>query len=326
MKELLKVAQCDEKNFHNITKNSDGSYSDLATVMREDLMVPEIKSVNYEEFQIRINGSHAITNGILQEDMPMLDGYYGLKLKKGATAVLMAPYTPMYSQWEFGKGRVGTFACDLNGTWSSGFINSSVGTQILNNIIYSLFPSESVRATDVEAKISGDNYTTNLSVFTTLGDGESVKVTVTSPTNATQVFTGDADTGYSRFTFATKEPGLHTVLVQKLDGEGKEIENAYDIVYKTLAYSKEYDAFADRDAAKALADSLAADTNGVVVTDPFEIFENAVEYLHIVIDPRIVFAIIIIVFFLLDIAARKFKWKWPHEIIRERRRNASSSK
>ena len=51
-----------------------------------------------------------------------------------------------------------------------------------------------------------------------------------------------------------------------------------------------------------------------------DVFDNAVKYLHIIIDPRIVFAIIIGVAFLLDIAARKFKWKWPHEIIRDRRR------
>ena len=36
-------------------------------------------------------------------------------------------------------------------------------------------------------------------------------------------------------------------------------------------------------------------------------------------DPRVAFAIVIIVLFLLDVAVRKFKFKWPHEIVRERR-------
>lgn len=322
---LVNHAGCSKENFHNIRKNSEGSYSDLTITMRTDLESPEIKSVNYEDFVPTINVKNSITNKIKQEDMPTLGGYYGVKLKPGATAVLMGPYTPIYSQWDFGKGRVGTFACDLTGgAWSSEFVNSPTGATVLNKIVYALFPTENIRPGDVEATISGDNYTTNLSVFTTLGDGETVKVTVKSPTNGEQVFVGDAENGYSRFTFATKESGLHTVLVQKLDQSGKEL--SYDIVYKTLAYSKEYDAFADKEEARKLASELSAVSGGVEITDPYQVFENAVEYLHIVIDPRIVFAIIIIVLFLLDVAARKFKWKWPHEIIRDKKRTANLSK
>ena len=84
-------------------------------------------------------------------------------------------------------------------------------------------------------------------------------------------------------------------------------------------YSLEYDAFADKEIAEALLTTLAERSGGYVLSDPLEVFENAVEFLHIVIDPRILFAILIIVLFLVDIAARKFKWKWPHEIIRERK-------
>jgi hypothetical protein len=92
-----------------------------------------------------------------------------------------------------------------------------------------------------------------------------------------------------------------------------------------LSYSKEYDAFRDTAPAEELMTQLAEDTDGVVVDNPADVFENAVEYLHIIIDPRILFAIIIIVCFLIDIAVRKFKWKWPHEIIREKKMKAKMS-
>ena len=36
-------------------------------------------------------------------------------------------------------------------------------------------------------------------------------------------------------------------------------------------------------------------------------------------DPRLPILITAIVLFLIDIAVRKFKFKWPHEIIKERR-------
>ena len=71
--------------------------------------------------------------------------------------------------------------------------------------------------------------------------------------------------------------------------------------------------------------AIAEDGRGEVVTEPEEIYENAVEFRHISLDPRILFSIIIIVLFLLDIAVRKFKWKWLHEIIRDKRAERAMS-
>ena len=74
-------------------------------------------------------------------------------------------------------------------------------------------------------------------------------------------------------------------------------------------------------------EKLAADGHGVVIEDANQVFENAVKYTHVVIDPRTVMIITALVLFLLDIAVRKFKWKWPHELIRERKKqNAASAK
>ena len=322
MKDLLvNYAGCKERNFHNV---ANGSYSTLPKVMREDLEVPEIKSVNYETFTPTIATQNGITNGIKHDEMPTLDGYYGVKLKPNATEVLSGKYTPIYAQWNFGKGRVGTFACDLNGTWSEEFIGSDAGKKIVNNIVLALFPTESLRVQDIEAEISGDNYTTNLSIYTDLLDGEYIKVTVTGPMGQEQIITANKETGFSRIRFAVKESGLHTVLIQKFNDVDQEISST--TLYKTLSYSKEYDGFADTDAAADLAALLAERGNGYVLTDPLEVFENAVDYLHIVIDPRLVFAILIIVLLLLGVIVRKFKWKWPHEIIRDRKRKAEKSK
>jgi Mg-chelatase subunit ChlD len=89
---LLNHAGCDEDNFHNVAQ---GNYDRLPTMMREDLETPDIKSVNYEPFTPKINAFNAVTNGINQADIPMLEGYYGVKLKPDATAVLMGKYTPI---------------------------------------------------------------------------------------------------------------------------------------------------------------------------------------------------------------------------------------
>ena len=47
------------------------------------------------------------------------------------------------------------------------------------------------------------------------------------------------------------------------------------------------------------------------------IYEEIAKTLKRSYDPRIPFIITALVLFLLDIAVRKFKFKWPHEIIRD---------
>ena len=47
-----------------------------------------------------------------------------------------------------------------------------------------------------------------------------------------------------------------------------------------------------------------------------EVFANFVTSIPKSFDPRYVFMILALVLFLLDVAVRKFKFKWPHEIVR----------
>ena len=314
-------------NFHAVT-----DISTIGTVMRKDLEVPEIKEVNYETFRPTITATNPITSGIDAEMIPTLDGFYGVKLKNGAQAILMGEYTPVYAQWKYGKGTVGTFACDLNGVWSSDFIENATGETLINNMVYAIFPTESVRSPDIEMEAEGKNYATNLSVFTDLAEGEYVEVTITSPPaegeleGTVQTIVAKANETYSRLTFDVKTTGIHEIKAVKKAADGT-LVGAESVIYKALSYSQEYNAFTDPEVAEALMQKLAADGKGEVIEDAWQVFENAVKYTHVVIDPRTVMIITALVLFLLDIAVRKFKWKWPHELIRERKKqNAASAK
>ena len=114
-----------------------------------------------------------------------------------------------------------------------------------------------------------------------------------------------------------KTPGIHEIVTRKYDAAGNLL--AEDVSYRALAYSQEYNPFVDAAANKKLMESLSARSGGVEIKEPWEVFENAVMFLHNEIDPRLVLLITAMVLFLVDIAARKFKWKWPGEIIRDRK-------
>ena len=123
--------------------------------------------------------------------------------------------------------------------------------------------------------------------------------------------------GQTRVHFQVTNPGIHTILVEKKNEDGTVVSQ--NTLYKSFSYTEEYMEFADNEACAEFMATLARRGEGVVIENdnPWAVFENVAQYLHKVIDPRIVFFIIAMVLFLTDIAVRKFKFKWPHELIRD---------
>ena len=70
---------------------------------------------------------------------------------------------------------------------------------------------------------------------------------------------------------------------------------------------------------------LSKDGKGIIITDPADVFQNLAKTLKREYDPRIPLLIMAIVLFLLDIAVRKFKFKWPHELIREHKQKKADA-
>jgi Mg-chelatase subunit ChlD/uncharacterized membrane protein len=325
MIQILEAAGCTEESYHNFTQDE----IDLVpSEMRKELELPEIKDVNYETFQPTIESFGPVVNNINQKDIPTLDGFYGTRAKQGAEVVLMGGYVPIYAQWKFGEGMVGSFMCDLNGTWSSEFVTSSTGKMLLDNIIAALFPVASIRPSEIGLSIKEENYYNRLSIFADVAEGESIAVNINSlaasGTQNSQTLTPSATDGFSRLTATIKEPGIYEIVVQKKDAAGTVL--AETKTYKAFSYSQEYHVFVDSNAAVTMMEDLAASGEGQVITDPLQVFANMVKFLHRVIDPRITFAIVAIILFLTDVAARKFKFKWPHEIIRDRKAKQAMNK
>ena len=64
---------------------------------------------------------------------------------------------------------------------------------------------------------------------------------------------------------------------------------------------------------------MASAGKGKRIETESQVFEGLIKKLSHTFDPRLAFVIVSIVLVLLDIAVRKFKFKWLHEIIRERK-------
>ena len=132
---------------------------------------------------------------------------------------------------------------------------------------------------------------------------------------------------YSRCNFVIKESGVYQIVFTKYNAENQVV--AEYSTYKSFAYSEEYDSFVETTGVdfKAELEKLAIRGNGELIDDnqePWEVFDGFVTSIEKNFDPRFLFMILAIVGFLLDIAVRKFKFKWPHELIREYKEKKSA--
>ena len=315
---MQKTAEEGDGKFYNVS-----DVGSIANTMYKDLTEEAIPEIEYgEAFKVTSKDKSTILTGIEESAIPTLSGYYGTTPKKGATVPLMGEYVPIYATHKYGNGTVGSFMCDLGGEWSGEFVESVVGRAIVMNIVESIFPTSDVRADGIKYEIKSENYSHWINVHGA-PEGQTVSVEVNPVSTHLQHLYGEIEVSAAenkRFTFSLSEPGLYEIIISVFDDTGAKVNEIP--IYKAFSYSEEYDSFTKTDAdAEALMTQLAEDGGGVAVSDPADVFSNLSETVSKKYDPRMILIIVTIVLVLLDIAVRKFKFKWLHEIIRERREN-----
>ena len=336
----------------------------LVTEMRQDLTAPRIKDINTGEFKLidKTNKTSPLVRDLqfgtgeeANRLMATLSGYYGVKIKDDSELILAGEYdVPIYAQRKYGKGMVGSFMCDLQGTnWSLDFMENAngVGVQFIRNVVNNLMPTENIRPKAMSVVVNEDNYTNSMSILADLVDGQRVEgeivrktstgeervslneVTLLDPTKPLPAFYVTSALGleynYSRCDFVVKESGVYEIILKKVDASGNKIGEEV-VIYKSFSYSEEYISAEETQAELyEKLSGLALKGDGKMVEDledPRSIFEDFVKVIACEYDPRFLFMILAIVLFLADIAVRKFKFKWPHEIICSIKQNKAKKK
>ena len=346
---MLRLTKIGHGILHAVPANES---SRLVPEMREDLQAPSIKEVSNEPFYpIVVNSAASIFTGIerLNDENHAntmsveLDGFYGAKVRSNASLLLSGEYNvPIYTQWKYGNGMVGSFMCDVYGNYSSSFMNDPNGQLFIKNVIKNLTPVENIRSNDVRLSLYEKNYSNSLSILTELKEGEYLTGSITYTDGASKIEVPltqvqedmsketlrnlnayvlvaiTKDNNYSRSKFIIRKPGTYTIKIEKCNQAGEVVGS--NTIHKSIAYSEEYNVLADdatnyEDVLKTFAmygnGSYIEDLEDPNITESFE----TVVYREF--DPRYLFAIIAIVLFLLDVAVRKFKFRWPHEIIKK---------
>lgn len=308
-------------NWRNVS-----DYTHLTDTIKDDLRVPEIKEAEQKEFTPKVVTTSSYASILGDSELPVLNGFYGAKAYDDTTVLYGDYNVPVYAEWKYGLGTVGSFMSDLNGNWSTEFLKDAIGKKFLLSAINKVFPTTDIRPQEITVSAREDNFTENLTVrtATALKDGE--KITLSSDFAESAEFAivqPGEETNYVRASIFTRASGVYAITVRKVDANGAEL--ASKTVYRVFSYSEEFAYNEDLTKGAKLMAQIAQAASGNAQNaeetslDASAAFDGFITSIHKSFDPRWVFMIIAITCFLIDIAVRKFKFKWIHEIIRDRK-------
>ena len=327
-------------NLQSLTATGHGRYYECRTSaevlksINDECKASTIEEINKEgPYKIIIPSASYVTSGV--SSLPDVGGFNGVTAKDGVATTLQVEYeynlskerACMYAFWDYGQGKVASFASDLGG-WASEFYDTADGRKFLMNVVGSLMRESDEGASDLfhvdyDKKNSETTFkvvldteeigksATDVAVFYKYIAPNSNEVVEVK--NALAVVGEDTLSG----TLKTNEQGLYTLIINVYDMETKQLLTAgVDATrsYFTVSYSQEYDTFyGDNEELIEFLQEIAIQGRGAFRNDTKNILSIGEEIAPKVYDPSMWALIAAIVLFLLDIFVRKFNFLWPHE-------------
>ena len=283
---------------------------ELPEIMKQEAESISSDYLNEERFSPTFQTKTPGTAHLL--DVPDLLGYYGSRIKENATVILAKDSDPIYAIWNYGQGKSASFLSDLNGHYSSEFIDDQRGKLFILSILKELLPVDFINSYDVLARFNKDNLLANVSVTSYFSEQDQLKLALLTPDG--QRIQLDAvkqseQTYLSQFELLTS--GVYTLISTKLNHLGDVISESHD--YITHSYSDEYIAFYDDYAVFQSLKQLSEAGGGDVLFDLEGIFDETAQTKTIEINVTLSLLIMTMALFLIDIITRKFKFKKPNE-------------
>ena len=287
-----------------------------------------------QSYNPKVASSAQIMEGITNSEIESLTlgGFFPSKKKINADikVALTANASPLYAEWDFGNGKVGSLMLDLEGYWSNELFNNKSGLKLLDNIIRNLTLKVENPIEKLKIDLVEENLTTQVNIFGFDAKQElnNKLVALLYQPNNLEVKKFDLSTlslTSNRFSFENIVPGTYTIIVLKvnkqfniMDSNIKSLNDIQEneildksISYRTFSYSKEY---LDEDAYKngqnlllnlstrPMQDDIIYSKFIYTVDDIFLSYFNK----KVVINPRNSLMLTALILFIIDIIIRKF--------------------
>lgn len=296
----------DAKLLQYIAEEGGGRYyfadqfASLPEIFVYETTVASKDYLNNEDFYPLAVDSSEITENI--NSVPMLHGYVSTTAKGRADVILESDKEePVLAAWQYGLGRTAAWTSDVSGQWSSDWLASDEGTQIIRNLVSYTMRSDvlydievtgetSDGISTVTAKIPVNSKTMDVtaSVITQEGKEYNIDMSASAPGEYVGTIPTDVEGAY-----------IITLTESLSDGE----ENVYNTGF-IIGYSNEYDTRNIND--NGIIDELASYEGINLITSPEEVYSSELPDTYAKKDISVYLIIAALLFLIVDIILRRF--------------------
>ncbi len=297
---------CNEELLKDLAESCNGRYfytdinTDIPRIFAQEVFLSSNTYLINETFTPIVTSNDAIIRDVVTDGLPTLMGYVATTPKGRSIQLLQSHYgDPILCYWQYGLGKTVAWTSDMTGEWSGNYAGWE-NTQLLwHNIIQYVTQDMAMEGAYVEVEQNGSSseihYTTedfsgNTKVLATVFDDEGM---------ATEIELDPVNPGEYVANIDTADTGVYTINVQQTEnGEVVSSMNTAAI----NQYSLEYRFYPDN----TLMEEYAASVGGRIITDATEVFDSNPEFVKSRWNLATILLVIAAVWFLFDIAVRRF--------------------
>jgi hypothetical protein len=242
------------------------------------------------------------------ESLPTVKGLYNNKKKSSANVILEATYTdvvgnsykiPLYANWNYGNGKVSTFASTISGNWISNWQSDYSGKKVLSNIDDSNKPTERINSAFMFDTVNKGTETDIIVTAPSLNVNSSLNAKFTLPNGVIIEKTLNFNSDNYSTSITTDIVGEYLVELTYQFGEISHNAN-YSF---TVSYLPEYNSFTIFEASNLY---YMVSSNGEVSEDGNLVLKNdnskELKYIY---DFTALFMIICVILAVVDVMVRK---------------------
>ena len=232
---------CDKDVLNHLSQSLNGrqyyceDFKEVPQILLKETCISEKKYLNNETFKPKKYSSELNKEGVL---LPELHGYTGTGIKSGADTILESRTgDPVLAAWQYGLGKVCTWASDLSGKWSKDWIKWKGFNKYWSSVIDYVGKTASKGTIKIELEKNEADVKIS-AVSTKPDDKEDIECIVTEPHDIQKKVTmTSGKNGVYKGRFSLEVQGKYKVDVYKKEG-AKVLDYDEKSIY--LDYSPEY--------------------------------------------------------------------------------------
>ncbi|WZL82059.1 VWA domain-containing protein [Vallitaleaceae bacterium 9-2] len=264
----------DNRLLYNLAEAGGGRYyatdvfTDIPSIFTKEAFMAGKKYLNNVSFYPEVTNYSSILDGI--SGLPMLDGYVATREKNMAKVVLSSPDNdPILATWQYGLGRTMAWTSDMNGMWTSQWLNWPQNKTLWANSMAWLVQQQINQDYSVQTEyVNGEGKIVVEQTDGGINQTTELKGELTNPSGKTEQITLKATApGVYEGIFKPQGEGVYLANIGLEDEQGAEQILAGVIV----PYSPEFDFFAQR---RLTPESIIQQSGGRIITSPSNVFEG----------------------------------------------------